>query len=56
MKLEHELSILNSVRPGGGGQVIDVKKNPRAIGMMGLAPHEVEVAAVDNARAVVIII
>lgn len=53
MKLEHALEILDLVRLGGGGQVIDVKKNPRAIGMMGLAPHEVEATGVDNARAVV---
>ena len=51
MELKNAIDILNLIRPGGAGKVINIKQNPRAIGSMGLAPFEVESSTADDAKS-----
>jgi hypothetical protein len=53
MEIDSALRVLNLVRPGGGGRIIDLQRNPRAFGTMGLAPFEVEATAVNDSRRIV---
>ena len=51
MELGNALQILEMVRPGGLGQVVDIRRNPRAVGSMGLAPSEIEASTADDAQS-----
>lgn len=51
MELDHALQTLEMIKPGGVGQVVGIRRNPRAMGSMGLAPFEVEASTADDARS-----